>query len=185
MVTFRGGSMRNYRPQLWFLFVFLWKFPLMVLSQSCVDKDTLNCPLWSYEYTCKQQYSFIPQSQKLEDYCPWSCQNCPKPQNVIHVAPSGGINTQQCGSKKSPCDTLEFAISHRAGDGDKVVAMEGVHQGSGSDSKGILLSKPLNVIGKGTAVLDCGGNGRGFFISGGHSTLQHITVTMWGSYLID
>jgi len=87
----------------------------------------------------------------------------------------GGNDTQQCGSAQAPCDTLQYAISDRAGYGDTVIAMSGVHRGSGGN--GINLSgQSVTVKGQGNAVLDCGGSGRGFQIVSGHSKLYDITV---------
>ena len=102
---------------------------------------------------------------------------------IIHVAPTGGHNATNCGDVSFPCATLQYAISNRSVSGDTVVAMPGVHRGpfgafqNGARGAGIELSgHDITVTGRGGAVVDCQGSGRGFHITGGRPALI-LTVT--------
>ena len=95
---------------------------------------------------------------------------------IIHVAPTGGHDATDCGDDLFPCATLQYAVSNRAVSGDTLVAMPGVHRGPfgppGNLGVGIELSgKNVTVTGRGGAVVDCQGSGRGFHITGGRPAL--------------
>ena len=89
---------------------------------------------------------------------------------TVHVAPTGGgQDIPNCGDVSSPCASLQYAISNRALPGDTVVAMPGVHRGPfgppGDLGGGIeLAGRNITVTGRGGAVVDCQGSGRGFQI---------------------
>ena len=102
---------------------------------------------------------------------------------ILHVAPSyEGHDVTDCGDASSPCARLKYAIFVRAVSGDTVVAMPGIHRGPfgppGDSVIGIELSgKNVTVTGRGGAVVDCQGSGRGFHITGGRPALI-LTVTL-------
>ena len=88
---------------------------------------------------------------------------------TVHVAPMGGQDVPRCGNVSSPCASLQYAISNRTLSGDTVVAMPGVHRGPfgppGDLGGGIeLAGRNITVTGRGGAVVDCQGSGRGFQI---------------------
>ena len=96
---------------------------------------------------------------------------------TVLVAPTGGQghDVLNCGEASLPCATLQYAVSNRTSAGDTVVAMPGVHRGpfgpAGELGTGIqLFAQNITVTGRGRAIVDCQGSGRGFWIkdSGRH-----------------
>ena len=94
---------------------------------------------------------------------------------VIHVAPTGGKDTNSCGSLSMPCATLQYAVSH-ASPNSTVLAMPGVHKGAGGEGIDLSGLDNVEVTGQGHAVVDCSRSGRGFVITHGQPTLRGFTV---------
>jgi hypothetical protein len=86
-----------------------------------------------------------------------------------------GTDTADCGSMRSPCQTLTHAVGVAAPDG-QIYLNEGLYQGECSPI-GLLVNKSIVIIGK-ESVIDCEGKGRALSVSNLERGSKSVILTL-------